>query len=668
MKLFRVFILLFLSVRLIFGQDMQFVSFTTKDNLSQSTVYKIVQDKQGFIWIGTDDGLNKFDGKNFKIYKNIPNNINSLSSNKINDLYVDKDGNIWIATDRGFNLYNVSTQKFTRFFFKTKYNENDLNNYNKICFDSLRNGFWLATNKSGFVFFNPQDTSFKEYHFETTPSFQKFHATNFLYHGNILWITSDGGGLFKFNTLTKQINQYQLPVNKNEDSTKINFFNTLLYNPFKDNYIIGTQNSGIYIFDPQNKHGIFKKIIYNKTTLENTEQDRVKDFVQQDDKLWIATYGGLVSFNLKTEQLGKFYYSDKKPNSLTSNRLSCLFLDNNQNLWIGSIDQGINVFFPTRFKFPLLYSNDASNQYPILAIYKINAQYTIFSVDGEGLLLWQTKTKKVIKLNTLPNYSSLHPAILSITMDKDSMIWLGTWGGGLQKLDFKHKKVTTFFKQVSPTGIRTILSICPGTEKDILWLGTFSGLVKFNKTTQDYTFYNQANGFASDKIFTITCNNSDTLWIGTMDGGFSIFNKRTEKATTFLNNINNPKSLSSNMVYSILNQTKILWLATSNGLNIFDKKTQTFKAFFSNDGLPNDNLYAVLPEGDSVLWISSNKGLSKVTLDENKLPKTFTNFDSNDGLQSNEFNQGAFFKSIIITFSAIKWVAFYLAQQPFVAR
>ena len=643
LKTLLVFFSFSLTLLRVIGQDLQFISYTTEDNLSQSLIYKIVQDKQGFIWIGTDDGLNQFDGKNFKVFKNVPNNINSISSNKINDLYVDNKGNLWIATDRGFNKYNPLTQKITRFFLKPKQFENDLNNYNRIYPDTIRNGFWLATNKPGFIFFNPGKNFFQEYHLGQNPKLNKFHATDFLCLKDILWITTDGAGLFEFNIVTKQIKQYLLPIPSGKDSVTTNFLNVVFFNSLKDNLIVGTQNDGIYTFNLKSKQ--FKKLKYASSE-GNTGKDRVKDFAQQGNKLWIATRGGLTSLNLRTERLGKFItHNEKTPNSLSTNRLTSLLFDNNNNLWIGSENQGLNVFFPTRFKFPVLYSPENPDQFPVLAIHKINDRYTVFSVDGEGLLLWQTNTGKITKLKDTSTYSKLHPSILSIAMDKDSIIWLGTWGGGLQKLNFKQKKLTTFLQDVSPNKIRTILTILPDANGKTLWLGTFSGLIKFNKETGNFTRYDETNGFFSTKIFTITGNHSDTLWIGTMDGGLTIFNKKTTKAITFLNDINDPGSLSSNMVYSILNQGNRLWIATSDGLDVFNKRTQTFKSFFSGDGLPNDNLYAVLPEGDTALWLSSNKGICRVTLGKNFEPQAFTNFYSNDGLQANEFNQGAYYES-----------------------
>jgi len=642
-KTLLIFFSFFLILLNTSGQDLKFISYTTEHNLSQSLIYKIVQDKQGFIWVGTDDGLNQFDGKNFKVFKNLPNNTNSLSSNKINDLFVDKVGNLWIATDRGLNQYSPLTQKIKRFFLNPDQFENDLNNYNRIYPDTIRNGFWLATNKPGFVFFNPEKNFFQEYHFGINHKLNKFHATDFLCQHNILWITTDGAGLFEFNIVTKQIKQFLIPIPPGKDSVAINFLNVMFFNSLKNNIIIGTQNDGIYTFNPTSKQ--FNKLKFASSE-ENTEKVRVKDFAQKGKKLWIATRGGLTSLNLRTEQIGKFItHNERTPNSLSTNRLTSLLFDNNNNLWIGSENQGLNVFFHTRFKFPILYSPETPNHFPIMAIHKISDKYTLISVDGEGPLLWQTATGKITKLKKIPAYSKLHSSVLSLAMDNDSIIWLGTWGGGLQQLNFKKKKLSTFLQEALPNNIRTILTIYPDPDGQFLWLGTFSGLLKFNKKNGNFVRYDESNGFFSTKIFTITGNNSDTLWIGTMDGGLTIFNKKTTKSITFLNDINDPKSLSSNMVYSILNQGNKLWIATSNGLDVFDKRTQTFKSYFSGDGLPNDNLYAVLPEGDTALWLSSNKGISRVTLGKNLEPYTFTNFDSNDGLQANEFNQGAYYKS-----------------------
>lgn len=633
------FILLLIVTNSISGFcQLNFVSYTTKNNLSQSSVNIIKQDLQGFIWIGTDDGLNKFDGKDFQVFKNIPNNTNSISSNKINDLVLDNAGNLWIATDRGLNEYNPINQQITRYFLNPTQFQNDLNNYTKIQYDSIRHGFWLATLKPGFVFFDPIKDYFVEYNLKPRQPDNNFHATDFLIQGDILWITSSGGGLFKFNTQSKYLNQYTLDIAEKDDSIKINHFNKIFFNPYKSNFIIGTQNNGIYLFDAMLHK--FTKLTYKKQE-GTSEKDRIRDFCRQGNKIWIATKGGLTSVNLKSERFGKFYTHNEKNNySLTTNSLLCLLLDKNNNLWIGSSNQGLNVYFPTRFKFPALLANEKFPQLSVLAIQKINALYTLISTDGEGMLLWQRKTNKLIQLNKLPSYKNLHNSILSITIDNDSIVWLGTWGGGLQKIDFKKRTIQTFLND-APTGYKTIIAMYSEPGSNILWLGTFNGLLKFNKKIGTYDQNYQINGLFSNKIYTISGNNSDTLWIGTMDGGLSILKKSTGKAITYLNDMNDPTSLSSNMVYSILNQGNKLWIATSNGLNIFDMKTKKFKSFFSGDGLPNDNIYSVLQEGDSAYWVSTNKGLSRIV--PHLKGNTYTNFDTNDGLQANEFNQGAYF-------------------------
>ena len=641
-RFFRIWYLVFSVIGLLFSmqtlaQTERFVNYGTTQGLSQSSVNAITQDNEGFIWIATDDGLNRFDGLNFTIFKNQANNINSLSNNFINDLWVDKTGLIWIATNKGINTYNPVNKQFTRYFLNLSNYKSDLNKISHFCYDNNRKGFWLATGRSGFVFFDPKNNNLEEYHFIIGDTIVETQATNFLNAGDFLWITTNKYGLFRFNKATKQIRNYTFDTTDTSVDFSIatpNAFNSIFYDSIHKLYLIGTQGNGVATFNPTTK-----KI--RRLHIEGLSNPilRVKKMVAIDNKLWIATYSGLLWLHRNTYSFGSLLQNNPdNDRSLASNKLLSLFKDNTNNLWVGTYDNGLSLLAPSRYKF-----NHFSKPYisKIQSLGFLSNDSILIGTMGQGTFLWDRKHNTTTALDTAVN-PLVHKTALSIYFDRvHRILWLGTWGGGLQRINLIDHSVKTYKIDNSKIGSNTILKISAFGK--YLWLGTWgNGLIKFDPATETFVAYKKGSGLSSDIVYSITKGNGDTLWIGTEDGGVNVFSTSTFKSKAYNSNINDSVSISSNLINYVYDDGEnTVWVATSNGLNRFNKKTHIFNTYFMSDGLPNDYIYSILPEGDSALWMSTNKGLSRALLDKQKNILHFTNYSYDDGLQSDEFNQGA---------------------------
>ncbi len=657
----------------------KFFKYTTVEGLSQGTVNCIIQDGNGFLWFGTDDGLNKFDGYNFTVFLQKPGKNNSISNNIINDLVEGKNGIIWIATEYGLNSYNTYFNKFTHYI-RSKQNTNNTisDNFINCLLLDKDDILWIGTENGGLNSYNIKTNKFTLYLPVKTPGTRGADYTNTNNRGDkannsrdeahlastlqskkikclyedkygIIWIGTYDDGLFSFNKKTKIFKNYKYSqgyISWNKRNNDIN----VIYEDSKNNLWIGTNAGGVNLFD--RKTGSFKDYGKYYKTLDMRLRNQIHSIIEdQNGKLWVATYSGLTFYNNNTGGFNAYYKATENPFSLSSNRIISLFEDKTGSLWIGTFANGINVFHSSLIKFSH-YKKEGYTQNCL----RSNLVHSFWE-DKNGLLFigtWGGGLHSFNRNNNIfKNYneinSDLNEDILAIYEDKQGILWLGTWGGGLQAFDRKNNIVETYIHIPDSNSISNNTVICLYEDKnDILWFGTFGGgLNRYDKKTKKIKAYTTKHGLGTNKVTSIIGNNSDTLWIGTKKGGFSIFNKKTGVFKTFTFDKNNPLSISDNTIlHCYKDRHGNIWISTKNGLNKFNKQKETFTRYFMKDGLPNNNVYATLEDEDGYLWISTNKGVCRFNPN---IPKTdskaFRNFDVDDGLQSNEFNQGAYFVS-----------------------
>ncbi|MBN8697444.1 MAG: SpoIIE family protein phosphatase [Bacteroidetes bacterium] len=645
------FSLLFLGNVTLFAQELKFAHITAEQGLSMGAVNCVLQDSRGFMWFGTQDGLNKYDGYSITVYKHNQQDSNSLANNFIYSLFEDRNGVLWIGTNGGgLDAFNLSTGKFTHYLSKQN-SKNSLSNNNVRAILEDKDGIlWIGTDEG----LNALDRKTKNFtRYLNNPKDPNSISNNSAWclleaSDGRIWIGTYGGGLNVFDKKNKSFKNYQELDNKGqliyENANKVR---SILED--KDGiFWIGTYGEGVQIFDP--KTGKYLNHLKNNPSNPNSLiNDRITSVTEDANGiLWIGTYGGGIDqYYKKTGRFRHFYYDEKNQNSLNSNQIKYILHDKVGSVWVGTEGGGINVHFRSSSKFKYYKKRDDSN----------NSLLTndVFSIleDREGILWIGTKNGGLTTLDrksdTYVQYPHLSVAnnktVLSLCEDKEGLIWIGTWGGGLLSYDKRTKKATSYPTFI-PQDNATIVTIYED-KQGLIWIGTYGGgLFAYNKTNKEFINYNSDNGLTSNNIYTIFQDSNNNIWVGTEGGGVNKIDAITKKIK-FYTRDEKQNSISSNSINHIYEDFQgNIWFGTTNGLNKLNYKTDQFTHFFEKDGLPNAYIYCILPDKNGNLWMTTNKGISKFNPNVSNIDgSAFRNYDVNDGLQGLEHNQGAFFKS-----------------------
>ena len=639
------------------NSDIQFEHITTEQGLSQSCILSILQDSQGFMWFGTQDGLNKYDGYQFTVYKYNEFDSHSISDNFITSIYEDKSGILWVGTGNGgLNKYDQKTQQFTQYKLDPK-NSNSLGS-NRILsiYEDKLGTLWIGTGNGGLNKFDRNTKQFTRYIHNPRKPDSLADNTVFSIHEDklgTLWIGTSGG-LDKFNRETQQFTHYTHdPTNS---SSLSNNTVLLIYEDQLGKLWIGTNGGGINQFNYETgqfthyTHDIANPNSLSHNTVSSIAEDRFGN-------LWLVTsswYGNsygttLDKFEPKTEKFTHYTHDSANPNSLSENTVASIWRDNSGMLWVGTGFSGINKLDQKDRKFTH-YKHDLANPNSlitnhVMSIYEDKAGLLWIGTE-DGLDKFDRKTGKFTHYTHDPdNPNSLsNNGVWSTYEDHFGTLWIGTFGGGLNKFDRETGKFTHYThdpdnpNSLSDDTVTSIYEDHTGT----LWLGTFSGgLNQFNYKTGKFIHYthdpNNPHSLSDNNIWSIYEDHSGTLWMGSYGGGgLNKFNRQTRQFINYKHDPNDPNSLSNNNVISIYeDQSGILWITTyGGGLNKFDREKEQFTHYSKKDGLPSTSLLGILCEENGTLWISTTKGISKF----NPKTETFRNYDVDNGLQGNEFD------------------------------
>ncbi len=635
----------------------QFEHLSVEKGLSQNTVWSVFRDDRGFLWLGTADGLNRYDGYKFKVFRNDPNDPTSISANRVYSICQDKSGTLWVGTyGGGLNKYEPETESFVHY----RYNPHDSCSLSDdevlIIYEDRSNILWIGTEGGGLNKFDAQTKKFKRYRSDPNNTFSISDdevQSVFEDHLGILWIGTKRGGLNNFNTETEKFICY-----KNKISDPQSISNDEILSICEDrfgNLWIGTGNGGLNKFNRAT--GTFTRFLYDFNDPYSVSANRIFSILEDDsDNLWIGTMGGGLNKLLRDRNQFIYYLPDElNPSSINSSGIFSLFQDKTGILWIGTYGGGVNKLDNTKGRFKLYRHNpNDKNSISNSVIFSIceDKSGDIWIGTGDGLNRIN-RNKGIISVykNNPANPNSLSDdEVISIYEDKEGVLWIGTYGGGLNRFDRERNQFVHFKKipnnpySISNNEIFSIYEDNSGS----LWIGTFGGgLNLFDRKTNRFIHYrhNPDDQFtiSTDKIFSIFEDSYGNLWIGTDSGGLNRFDRRENKFIRYTHNPNDPNSLSNDAIFSIYeSRSGDLWIGThGGGLNKFIRSEEIFEHIRLKDGLPNDVVYGVLEDDFGNLWLSTNKGLSKF----NPRTKSFRNFDASDGLQGNEFNQGAYCKS-----------------------
>lgn len=615
------------------SNNITFNDFNIDQGISQTTIESIFQDSKGYVWLGTNDGLNKFNGYDFKVY-NYEEDENSISNNFITDIKEDKDENIWIATIDGVNKLDQKTGKFTNYL-----KENNLiSSGNATDILITKENKILVTTDDGLNIYNS-----KKDKFDRVLSKKNDLTSQFIYcidedkEGNF-WLGTKLG-VSKISKDFKRVKNFNIDKN---DMSKNEIYNVLCDD--EDGYTwVGSANSGLYKINIKtNEITNYKCDPFDESSIPCYSIGAIK----KDSKgnLWIGTSKGLALYNKKKDNFEIYTHKIYDKNSLVNNDVKSLMEDSNGLIWVGT------------------YS---------------------------GLSVFDTESKiKHYKAGQDKDYLLSENIVHGIYEDKDGDLWVGTNSKGVNIIDRKKNKSVYLNTKTEKRFINDSVNDITGKGNQI-YIATDGGLIEVNKSNKNINHYGVADGLVNDRVKDVLLDSKGYLWMGTADG-VSILDTKTKKIIDINKYINkgqdknkyvryiyedsegnyylgflrddglckiDPKnktikiyknnkqdkfSLSNNYVRYINEDSHgNIWVGTSYGLNKFDKETERFERYTTKDGIANNTIYGVLVDDENDIWISTNKGLSRI----NSLNNKVQNFSVTDGLQGNEFNGNAAYKS-----------------------
>lgn len=632
-----------------YSQQYNFTNYSINGGLSQSVVNCLLQDSEGYIWIGTQNGLNRFNGESFDVYSYNPADSFSISNNWIYAIAEDSEGNIWVGTKGGLNKYLRKENRFRRLTYQSGYTfDVTLFTYDILClkngkvvintppvvsvYDQATNNFthfkskleydgavkdvkipiledtdgkiWMGSTR-GMTSFSLQDKTFNYFVFRNK-SGQLVEESNVtaIYRDkkDKLWVGTTSG-LFQFNRSTNQFEEVWFDLSPSE---KFSFENSCIRAITEDksgNLIIGTEGSGLYVLSNYSQNPI---TVQNYTS-ENSEigHNIIQSLIiDQSENLWIGTLQGISKTDLKKKKFN-LYRRSNSPNSLNllGNVIASLYKDDDGSLWVGNWGQGLNrVNRKTgqveHFSTQLSGTHQLPNDF-VHVIFK-DSNHRLWLGTRDGISIYDQQSNQFVNWNAyfrnpaLPTFKNVR--IYMIIQDRASNYWIGTQNG-LYKVNLEKSSVEVFQKelddkhQLSANLIYCILEDSEG----LIWIATLSGLDVYNPTTQSIKHFRKSEkGLSDDFIISLCEDRHGQIWVG-----------------------------------------------TSTYVNVYNKKDSTFTFYSQEQGLPNNRIFEIVKDKNNELWLATGKGLCMF----NEKLNSFQTFTIEDGLQSLEFNLRAAYSS-----------------------
>ena len=673
-------VLLLLGAPWLQAQDIRFTNITMEDGLSQTTVFSIIQDRQGFMWFGTEDGLNKYDGYNFTVYSNFSLDERSLSNNTILCLFEDRDGLLWIGTnDGGLNVYDREHDKFRSFKNDVEDDRSIAGNKVFTIFQDDKGSIWIGTDAGlDKIVFEDEGTHDKVselgnisfYHLRAQEndrysiSYNRVRAIIQDKHGH-MWFGTQGGGLNKL--IYDYEDESSQPVfvhyqhDENDPESLSNDAVLSLYEDGRGNIWVGTYGGGVNRFNEETRK--FERFRHSDDDPRGVSHDIVLTiYGDRSGNIWMGTYGGglerLRAWHLDDGKIGytfeHFVNDPTDEESLANNSVGVLYEDRYGILWVGTFGGALNKFDKQKPKFSYYKHNPQnSNSLPgegVSAIFVDKDGILWIGTAGGGFSRIDRETGIYTQYVNDPNNpkSFPHSRVTAILEDSHDEFWLGTSGGGLVNFD---KETNTFHQYVNDPEDETSLShnivrVIHEDRDGNLWIGTHGGgLSKMDRWKRTFTHYRanseDPSSLHTNRVRAIHEGSDGVLWIAN-----DVLSKFDPVKEEFIHYKHDPKSmttLSDNSIRSIYEDSKgFLWIGTlRGGLNRFTKRNGEFEHWRLQDGLPNDVVYGVLGDVHDNIWVSTNRGISMLDDENNR----FQNYDISDGLQSNEFSSGAYYLS-----------------------
>ena len=606
-----------------------FKNLSIRNGLSQNTVNAILQDRKGFMWLGTKDGLNRYDGLSFRKFKHDAANPRSIGNSFITSLYEDFNGNIWVGTDAGVYIYYPEKEAFEEFDCQSLEKTRIERSVSMIAGDK-QGRVWIAVEAQGMFCYDARQKLLRNYPLSEISSNIKCFTFD---SGGTLWLGFYGDGLYYSKDNLATVHPYGSP----EDG-KREFEGGVITKIVQGNYnclYIGSVKEGV------SELNLTSGQVRNLLAIdESGESIFCRDLLPySDNELWIGTESGIYIYNLRTAQFIHLRASLYDSYSLSDNAIYALYKDREEGLWIGSYFGGVD-YYPRQYTyFAKYYPKNIANSLHGKRVREFcradDGTLWIGTEDG-GLNHFNPKTKEFHFFEPSAGFTNIH----GLCMD-GSHLWVGTFSKGLRVIDTRTGVVLrTYTEGHTPHSLNdnSIFSICRTSAGEI-YLGTLFGLLRYNRTQDNFDCIPELNG---KFVYDIKEDSYGNLWLATYANGAYCYDVSARRWKNYVFDAEDEKSLPYDKVLSVFEDSyRQIWLTTQGGgFCLFHPDTETFTRYGLKDGLPNDVVYQIVEDDDRFLWLTTNNGLVRFD------PKTMEMkvFSTANGLPTNQFNYRSGFK------------------------
>jgi ligand-binding sensor domain-containing protein/signal transduction histidine kinase/DNA-binding response OmpR family regulator len=594
-----------------------FKSYKVSNGLSGNTTGDIVQDKKGFIWIASRNGLNRFDGNSFKIFRSKEGDSTSLGSNSVFSLYEDGGQKLWVGTHKGVYIYNPVSDQFSAFKLIPTGEV-------RVIRGDKEGGVWIISDNQLYRFDSKKGTV------TALPDAANTVAIHVSAGGKV-WVTFSNGIIRRYHPELGTVAKYDLSGQINEIFSNMRLHSvsdsTLLIGNMKRVFLFNYRSGSITNISRQTGQ---TEDIYLHTFFENGK-----------DEYWLGSESGLFILDLKKNKMNQIVKEKYNPYSITDNIINAIFKDREGGIWISTQFGGVN-YYSSEFNRFQKYFQQPGNSISGNLVHEITKdQYGKLWIGTEDAGLNQLDLRTGKFKSFLPDgkkgsiaYRNLH----GLVADGDEL-WIGTYEHGLDVMDLKTNKVVRHYTTSTPNtfGSNFIVTLYKTRASDIL-VGTWSGLYKYNRATDDFTPMN----FVNTQVQSIHEDKEGTLWVASYGGGIFYFNPKTGKKGRIQYDAHKKDGLPDNYINSLYqSKNGEFWFCTEHGLSRYNAVTQKFKNYRIENGLPDNQVFRILEDEMGNFWISTSRGLSML---ESKTDK-FRSYNESNGLPSEQFNYNSSFKN-----------------------
>ena len=611
------------------GDDIRFSRLSTAQGLSQTQVTQIVQDDQGFVWFGTQYGLDRYDGYEFKVFTHDPARENSLSCVYIHSLFKDRSGSLWVGCDQFLDRFDSLHETFTHY----RIDAGEVANYVSQISQDRTGMLWLATG-SGLFRLNPDTGQITHYvHDPANPSSLGSNQVRCTLEDRTgRFRVADGENLEEFD---RESGRVLSRVRVSDGLRLISFYEDHL-GIFWITYITNKSGSGLVVLD-RSTNSLIPYSIYDRKSGKELLAGFMAATEDNSQTLWFASFGaGLLKLDREHGVFIRYRNYPENLESIADDRVMSLRGDREGNVWVGLLASEPNFFRTETAPFmPLrvIRSNPRSHGEKI-----VNAVY-----EDRDHVLWMATTGALNRINRRSGeFTSYQPPghglssdVIAITEDRGGGLWTGSYGAGLSRFDRRTGLFKTYLHEpdnpfsLSSNIVSRMLIDHAGT----MWVATYNGLDRFDARNGRFVVYKQDTKSDDEEYFNLAEDKSGFLWMGSW-GGLNRFDPRTGQFTVYAHKVGDPASLSDNAVTSTyVDHSGALWVSTENGLNKLNRESATFTHYYVKNGLPSNAVSCILEDQFGMLWMSTNRGLSRFDSVANR----FTNYSTVDGLPGNDF-------------------------------